>query len=167
MSKTKYFFNVQTAEELKKLYKEYVKKLHPDNGGNEEEFKNMKAEFESLFNVVKNTHYNKDGDVYEATGDYATTETAAEFMDIIEKLIFIEDIDLELCGSWLWISGNTKEYKDLLKELGCRYSANKKMWYYQKSGKRKWHKKAWTIDEIRTTYGSQLIDKEPQKRLEA
>ena len=162
----KYFFNIQTAEELKKAYKKLAVKFHPDNGGDAEIFKAMQAEFTTLFNVLKNVHVKKDGTTWEATGEYATTETAEEFMDIIEKLMFIPDINVELCGSWIWVSGNTKEYKDLLKELGFKFSGNKKMWYYQRDGKRKYHKKAWTIDEIRATYGSKLY-KEELEALEA
>lgn len=150
----KYFENVKTAEELKKLYHKLAIKLHPDNGGDAEEFKAMNNQFKQMFDRLKNIHTNKEGKVWEATGDRATTETAEEFMDIISKLMFIKDLTVELCGSWIWVGGNTKEHKDLLKELGCKWSQNKQMWYYQRDGIRKYHKKAWTIDEIRNTYGS-------------
>ena len=157
---TSYFFGVQTGEELKKEYRKWAVKLHPDNGGDAEEFKAMQAEFTKLFNVLKNVHINKEGKMWEATGNRATQETAQEFMDIIEKLMFIPDIEVELCGSWIWVGGNTKEYRDLLKELGFKFSGNKKMWYYQNDGVRRYHKKAWTIDEIRSAYGSRLYKDE-------
>lgn len=159
----KYFFNVQTAEELKATYKELAKKFHPDNGGDAEEFKAMQNEFTSLFNVLKNVHINKDGEKWEATGEQATTETAQEFMDIIEKLMFIPTLNVGLFGSWVWVSGDTKTYKDLLKELSFRYSANKQMWYYHKDGKRKFHKKAWTMDQIRGAYGSKQFKEEREE----
>ena len=80
--------------------------------------KAMKAEFEKLWDNLKNIHTNKNGEQYDTTGtERATTETAEEFMNIIMKLMFIPDITVELCGSWIWVSGNTKEHKDLLKEL--------------------------------------------------
>ncbi len=155
MARIKYFFGIETAEELKKAFRKLAAKLHPDNGGNVEEFKAMKLEFEKLWDNLKNIHTNKKGEQYDTTGtDRATTETAKEFMNIIEKLMFISDITVELCGSWIWVGGNTKEYKDLLKELGFKYSSNKQMWYYQRDGIRRYHKKAWSIDEIRSAYGS-------------
>ena len=42
----KYFNNIHTAEELKKAFREYTVKLHPDKGGNAEEFAAMMAEYE-------------------------------------------------------------------------------------------------------------------------
>lgn len=156
MKKIKFFADCQTAEELKKAFHKLAMKFHPDNGGDGEAFKAMKAEFEMLFDLLKNVHRRKDGETWEATGEKATTETAAEFMDIIEKVMFIDNLTVELCGSWVWVGGETKKYKDYLKENGFKYSANKKMWYYQRDGVRKWHKKAWSITEIRDTYGSEV-----------
>lgn len=161
-----YFFDIHTAEELKKEYKKLAVQFHPDNGGDAEQFKAMQAEFTTLFNVLKNVHTKKDGTTWEATGEYATTETAQEFMDIIEKLMFIQDITVELCGSWIWVSGNTKDYKDLLKELGFKFSGNKKMWYYQRDNRKHYHKKAWSIEEIRATYSSKTYKEDELTAIE-
>ena len=145
-----YFVNCQTAEELKKEYHKLAMKMHPDNGGDENEFKQMQIEFSKLWNVLKNVHVTKDGKTYDTTGtDRATTETAEEFMDIINRLMFVDALHVEMCGSWIWVSGDTKSYREFLKELGFQYSANKQMWYYHKDQKRKFYKgkKAWTIDQ--------------------
>ena len=154
---TKWFFGVETVEELKKTFHKLAVKLHPDNGGNSKDFINMKSEFEKLFDVLKNVHLKKDGTTWEATGEKATAETAGEFMDIIEKLMFIDELTVEICGSWVWVGGDTKTYKDMLKEMGFRYSANKKMWYYHRQGRTRYFKgrKAWEIEEIRNVYGSE------------
>lgn len=161
-----YFTNCKTAEELKTAYRKAAMKLHPDNGGNEEEFKTMQAEFSKMFDRLKNVHASKDGGTYEKTGEYATHETAEEFMNIINTLLTFPGLNVELCGSWVWVSGDTKQYKDQLKELGCKWSANKKMWYWQNDGKRKHHKKAWSIDQIRNTYGSTRFQQAQYKELE-
>lgn len=163
----KWFFGIETAEELKKQFRKLAQQLHPDNGGDAEQFKEMKLEFESLWDNLKNVHTNKKGEQYDTTGtDRATTETASEFMNIIEKLMFIPTLTVELCGSWIWVSGDTKPQKDLLKELGFKYSSNKQMWYYQRDGKRRYHKNAWSIDEIRTAYGSKVY-KDEREAIEA
>lgn len=43
----KYFNNITSKEELKKKFREYCVTMHPDKGGNAEEFKKMVAEYET------------------------------------------------------------------------------------------------------------------------
>ena len=44
----KYFNNITTAEELKKQFRTYCVTMHPDKGGDPEEFKNMVAEYNNI-----------------------------------------------------------------------------------------------------------------------
>lgn len=39
----------------------------------------------------------------------------------------------EQSKDWLWISGNTYEYKEELKQFGCRWSKKRKQWYWKPS----------------------------------
>lgn len=148
----KYFTNINTLDELKKAYRRLAMQYHPDRGGSDEIMKEINAEHDKLFEILKANH-NKTADEY-----HKTTETAAEFREIIEKLLKLDGLDIELCGSWLWIGGNTKEHKDTLKALGCRWSNNKKLWYWHhaEDGHR-WHKGSSTMTDIRTKYGSQTF----------
>lgn len=59
-----YFNNVHTAEEAKELYRKLVKRLHPDCGGNAEEFVAMQNEFEAVWKVLKDVHTTKDGKTF-------------------------------------------------------------------------------------------------------
>jgi hypothetical protein len=65
---TKYFKNVKSFDDLKKQYKELLKKHHPDNGGDVEEMKNINVEFDSLFPIWKNR---KETEVHETVKDTA------------------------------------------------------------------------------------------------
>ena len=47
----KYFKNISTAEELKKQFRAYCVSMHPDKGGDPEEFKAMMAEYNG---IIKN-----------------------------------------------------------------------------------------------------------------
>lgn len=53
----KYFNNISTAEELKKQFRAYCVSMHPDKGGNPEEFKNMMAEYNG---IIKNFEQAKE-----------------------------------------------------------------------------------------------------------
>ncbi len=60
-------------------------KLHPDIvGGDGEEFKAMQAEFEKLWERLKNVHQNAKGETYTKTSE-TTTETPKEFINIIAE----------------------------------------------------------------------------------
>lgn len=157
----KYFTGCKSAEELKKAYRQVVKTLHPDVGGNEEEFKKMQAEYSDLWEDLKNIHYDKNGKSYKKY----TKETASEFMNIIEELIKLDGIEIEICGSWIWCSGNTKKYKEIFKKLHFRWSRMKSAWYYHREPYRKYNGKELSLDEIRQMYGSVKYEKTEEERL--
>lgn len=162
----KYFTNVTTLDELKKQYRRLAMIHHPDVGGDPETMKAINNEHDALFEILKKQH--NDRAAADETGKiYATTETAEEFREIIEKLLRMTGLEVELCGSWLWIGGNTREHKDDLKAAGCRWSNNKKLWYWHhaEEGSR-WHRGTKTINQIRAKYGSQTFRSNGAHRLE-
>lgn len=53
----KYFNNISTAEELKKQFRAYCVSMHPDKGGDPEEFKNMMSEYNG---IIKNFEQAKE-----------------------------------------------------------------------------------------------------------
>ena len=157
----KYFTNCRTAEELKKEYRRLAKMLHPDLGGDTEEFKIMQNEFEKMWERLKNVHKNSEGETYTKEN----TETAEVFIHIIEVLTPLNNIVVEICGSWIWVTGNTKEHKNILKELKFRYAQRKQAWFFHTEPYKKKGKRELTLDEIRDMFGSQSYQKEPEKQL--
>ena len=147
----KYFTNITTLDDLKKAYRRLAFTNHPDRGGDVATMQAINAEYEQLHELLKNQH-NSGADEY-----HQTTETAAEFIQIINVLVRMGGLEIELCGSWLWIGGNTREHKGGLKTAGCRWSSNKKLWYWHhEEAGRKWRKGNTTMQEIRRKYGSQV-----------
>lgn len=156
----KWFNNPRTAEELKKQYRELAVKHHPDMGGSTADMQEINNEYDMLFERLKNIHSNAEGQTYTAKDE--TTETPEEFKEIIEKLIHIDGINIEICGSWIWITGNTRLHKKEIKAAGCHWSKNKSAWYWHADGYKKRHKGAYTLDQIRDTYGSQKVSTTPK-----
>ena len=150
----KWFRDCKTAEEGKQLYRELAKKFHPDNGGSGIELKEIISEFKIWWLRFKDIHANSDGKTYKSERE--TTETAEEFIEIIENLSSIPGISVELCGSWLWITGNTYSYREQLKLFGCRWSKGHKKWYWTKDEYRR-QKGHNSMAEIRFKYGSEQV----------
>ena len=55
----------------------------------------------------------------------------SEVRAAFDKIIKIKNITVDVCGKWLWISGNTSKHKDELKEIGCLYHKKKGVWYWR------------------------------------
>ncbi len=149
---TNFFASCKTLDELKAEYRKAAFANHPDRGGNPETMKRINADHDARFEQLKREHN------AAADEQNQTTETAEEFRSVIEALLSLDGLNVELCGRWLWISGDTKAHKDALKAAGCRWSNNKKMWYWrhQEDGA-KWHKGNATMGDIRNKYGSQMF----------
>lgn len=162
----KYFTGCKTLDELKKEYRRLAMVHHPDMGGDTATMQAINNEYASLFEVLKRQH-NERAAADETGKTYATTEAPEEFMEIVEKLLRMSGLEVELCGSWLWIGGNTREHKDDLKAAGCRWSSNKKLWYWHHAEEgHKWHKGTKNMDQIRSKYGSQTFRSGSAHRLE-
>lgn len=152
----------QSLNELKQLYRAFAIQFHPDHGGDEEGMKAINIEFTALFEVLKykqNTQAKEQHEKGNWKGFATTSETPEEFIEIVGKLNRIAGIIIELCGTWIWISGETKEHKDELKQAGCKFSGKKMQWYWRHEEDycRKHRKDELDMDEIRNLYGSQII----------
>lgn len=153
----------KTAEELKKQYKILAMANHPDRCGSTTNMQEINNEYDILFAKLKNIHTNAEGKTYTASTE--TTETPEEFKNIINTLINLDGINIELCGSWLWITGNTREHKEVLKNLKFKWSKSKCAWYYHSNDYKKSSNKTYSLDEIRNLYGSETIKAKPQLEL--
>lgn len=148
----KFFENVSTIEDLKEQYKKLCFKHHPDKGGKTEDMQQINAEFDELKKRVANIHRTKDGKTYQSENktDFNAPD---KFREIINAIINY-NIDIELCGSWLW-AFKAYNYKDQLKNLGFFYCSGKKAWAWTDNPTTNKHRL--TLDEIRRLHGSEII----------
>ena len=170
---TRYFKNPQTLEELRKQYRDLLKKFHPDNkNGSEEITKAINAEYEQLFKVLKNRHESKGTDRTDSGSKKSYEDMKWNFeedeklRDILNKVIHFEAITIEIIGLFIWISGNTYPYKKELKELGFKWASQKKNWYWHSEAYKKRSHRSLSMNEIRDYYGSTEVEPENRKKLE-
>lgn len=150
-----YFDSVTSLDELKAAYKRLALKNHPDMGGDLRTMQAINAEYDSMFAILKAKH---NAQAKQDGTTRATTETPEEYRQVVEAIINLDGIEVELCGCWLWVSGDTYTHKDALKAAGFRWSRTKKMWYWHhaEDGQR-WSRGCKSMEEIRNTYGSEKL----------
>lgn len=168
---SKYFKDVNTLEELRRQYRDLLKKYHPDNAnGSTEATQEINAEYDRLFKVLKDRH-EKSADNKESNAKtdfnnmkYDFSEDA-KLREVLQQIITFESINIEIVGCWIWVDGNTYDYKDTLKSIGFKWAREKKKWYFHTEAFRKRSKKKLSMDDIRNYYGSTEVETDGTKRL--
>ena len=157
----KWFKNITTLEALKKTYKVLAMKHHPDLGGDTQTMQEINNEYDEVFKLLKqqNPTSSRNAAAQEPV------EAPEEFRKIIDALINLKGLEIEICGSWLWITGNTYPHRATLKGLGFGFSNSKKAWYWHKGEYRKRGKKSYTMDDIRTLHGSDKVRQATRQEL--
>lgn len=143
-----YFTNVQTLEELRKEYKRLVKQNHPDNGGSEDIIKIINVEYEISFHILEKT---------DTASSNKFNMREDEMLRAIINAIVNLNIEIEICGSWIWVSGNTYSCKDELKSNGFHWASKKKMWYWHDPQEQTRSNGKTSMNDIREKYGSQVV----------
>ena len=169
---SKYFKDVNALEELRKQYRDLLKRFHPDNAnGSTEETQEINAEYDRLFKVLKNRHESKSADNKESNTKtdfnnmkYDFSEDA-KLREVLQQIITFDGINIEIVGCWIWVDGNTYDYKDTLKNIGFKWAREKKKWHFHTEAFRKRSKKKLSMDEIRNYYGSTEVETDGTKRL--
>lgn len=157
--KTCYFVGCADLQALKARYRELAKAHHPDLHPEEgdEVMKAINAEYDEL--VRRLSHVAPDGRT-EATAEQAqnAADMATAYRDAVYKIIYFDGIEIELCGSWLWVSGDTYKHRDALKAAGYRWASTKKAWYWRPEEAACGHsRRRQDMDDIRAKYGSERV----------
>ena len=145
----KYLKGINNLKELKKQYRALAMELHPDRGGDAEEFKALVNEYEQLLRILAKEN-NKDEEKFDQE-----VELEEEYLKVVNQLISFDGLIIEILGSWIWISGKTYPARAKIKELGFKWSKEKTMWYLPDEDRpvRKYKNKGKDINEIRAKHG--------------
>ena len=158
-----YFESCQTLDEAKALYKKLAMQLHPDLSGydSKADFQEMQSQFES---------FRPQREKFKGEQE---NWNAADFKDIINELMKIRNIEFEICGSFIWLSGETKANKEEIKAIKneafkpAQWHSKKLMWFFAPVDYRRFSGKNFEMDDIRKKYGSEKYQAEREKQVQA
>ena len=157
--KTNLFYGCTTIKEVEQRYQE----LSVVFKNQDEMLKTLRDEFSALIsvlNLVRSSEVVKK----KAIVSEKTVEAVKEKATVSEKISELQEkvdpagLHLEICGTWLWVTGKTFQVKDALKELGFRYSANKFSWYYRQEDHRSPNQEPIPLEMIREKYGTSVVE---------
>ena len=166
----KWFKDVKSLDELRKLYRKLVIRYHPDNGGSEDIIKEVNAEYDILFKRLKSDFEHKD--TYSGATDKQRQQYDWKKDKLIREKVMqlarFEGIKVEIIGVWIWVS-ECYAYRKELKELGFHWARQKQMWYLHFDDFHKFSSKPASMSYIREKYGSMEVkfkkDAEEKKKL--
>lgn len=146
-----------TIEAVKKQYRKLAMENHPDRGGDLKAMQAINAEFDQLRKRYYNVHESQSGAVYTDFQQEGVDDVTAHFEEIIAALLKLDGVGIEICGSFVWLDGDTYTHRAEIKGLGFRWASKKKRWFLAPEGWRKRGRRELTMEEIRGSYGSQRV----------
>jgi hypothetical protein len=152
-----FFDRFTTVQAVKSEYRRLAKIHHPDVGGDTATMQRINAEYHArLASLNGQTVKGDDGKDHTY---YYRRETEQAVMDKIAELLKLQmpSVTIELLGTWIWVHGDTRPVKELLKAAGCRWHAKRVMWYWRPQAYRTQYSGA-SFDTLRRIYGSQTFE---------
>lgn len=149
----RYFTHCKTLDQLKQEYKRLAKIHHPDCGGDDATMAAINAEYDEL--ARKLPKETATGETYQPRDE--EREAPEKFREAVAATLNMDGVNVELCGAWLWVTGNTYPNRDRLKAAGYRFSKNKVAWYWHDEHSVSHSKKRYSLDEIRLMHGSETL----------
>ena len=154
----KWFKDIHTLDELRTMYRKLALLHHPDRGGSTADMQEINNEYDILSKrlINSNTTFSEGRKSWEEF-------VSSEIRNKLNEIIFLEDIIIEIIGSWIWVTGNTRAVKEQLKLHGFKFSPNKLAWYWQSGDYHKLSKKQFSLDDLRVMFGSDEVETQRMK----
>lgn len=153
-----------TPEKIKAAYRAAALANHPDRVGDAST--HIMQAINEAYDAIKDFTGSVE---YEAGTGYGS-----ELSEAIQAIVHFDRLDIEICGSWIWVSGTTGEKTDEMKAIrsalkgaGFRWHKPKAKWYKNPKSdlKRRRRRSNVAMDEIRDRYGSQRVATQGRQRL--
>ena len=144
-----------SLSDVKQVYRKLASVNHPDKGGSTETMQLINTAFSEL---CKYFELNATLDINQET------ETSHSFdFSFVDTLKTLHGVVIEVCGYWVWLSGNTYPHKETISNLGFKFSGAKKSWYWSPTiDTSKYKHGSKSMKNIRQEFGSKIIKTESQ-----
>lgn len=141
-----------TRDAVKEAWRERIKEVHPD----------LHPELDRQLAQTINVAYEM---LMSNFGKWSCNQKSTEFsvseelLKVYHKIAHYKGLEFEICGVWLWVTGDTWQYKTELKKHGLKFAKKKASWFWAppETKKRK-RRTSWTMQKIRSRYGSMGLD---------
>lgn len=153
-----YFKNCKSLDEAKKLYRRLSLENHPDRGGDLKKMQEINRQYQAFLSSFRPGKERPDETTEQAEEEINLSQ---EFWKALSMILPLEDLTVELVGSWLWATGNTYQHRGTLSLAGFKYAKAKKAWFFT-TDEISFSKKRQTLDEIKYKYGAHKIKKAPK-----
>lgn len=147
--------NKLTRKELKTIFRKLTKEHHPDHGGDTDKMQLILEAFDTLkenysFIVEGNQQFEEDENFWKIDDP--------EMERVYKSIYHLEGINIEVCGYWMWVTGDTYPYRKELKAAGLYFAKKKVAWYWKPEDKISLGRGKSSLDDIRGKYGSTNLD---------
>lgn len=147
----KYFSECKTLNEVKQLYRQLAKDNHPDHGGDTATMQQINLQYARAINAVA-SGMNLSEEEFNAE-----ILNAEQYKNAVDAIVSLPGIEIEICGGWIWVTGETKQHKEIFKKAGFFYAFKKVAWYFRSAEYKCKNRRKFTLEQIRDKYGSQKI----------
>lgn len=150
-----------TPEQVNKQYRALCAKYHPDrNPAGLQMMQAVNAARDAL-----NEAFKKGWNV--SAGESNNADYGDELNDAINAAASLDGIEIEVCGSWVWITGNTKDHKETLKAAGYKWARKKVAWYFRPANSISRGRGKFSMDEVREMHGSESVKRKKRAAIAA
>ncbi len=146
-----------TPDSIKLAYRKLCAVYHPDR--NPAGLEMMKMVNEAYTALKDESGTADNGQDIESYG--------ADIYAALQAIVGLDGLNIEVAGTWVWVSGDTKKHKETLKQSGFLWAMKKKMWFYRPADSMSKGRGKYSIDDIRARHGSQTINKQQQRSIAA
>jgi hypothetical protein len=144
-----------TPETIKTAYRKACSQYHPDRNASGLEMMKM---VNQAYDAIKEQTGTAANDSEQCYGD--------EINNALNQVINL-GLDIEVCGAWVWLHGDTRPHKDIIKAAGFRWAPKKTLWYYRPADYKSNGRGKFSMEEIRERHGSQKVTMKERNKLRA